>query len=639
MRSEPVGNARFSAFNKEILLTIKLDQGTELTVAAHKSETVHDLKKRVLGLCPGYTRSAHFFYKGVGLNELKTLKMYGIAGGEVLFLTPWKGDLFSRTGLARFFPAPMSDIRSTVTVHTPRGQELQVDVLGSDTVRVLWEKVKRISRFELFHSHEFVLGRQVLQGTVEMRDLGLESIGSINIVLSITIKVTSIRGANWTLKVLESDPIGRIRENVCDEPEMSDKVSIFCEQKELNDSLTFDLYHIRPHMQLYGKLRMPLTIQTSSGPVTFRPFLESTIWKVAFEAAVLAGLNPYDRYQIIHDGAPLNDYNKLSDAGIGEAAELELTRLGTPPTFAVGPNGVAGQLVLAAVLKQLLEPAVIIATKKNREELMWEGFTKEQILDPLELFRAMMMHGDKSDYPTEDVQTVEVRLDIFLIPSIHFTITLSRYEVVDQLKAMIEARTNYPKYMQKLLFNGGFMNDEYSLNYYSVTDGSMIGLLVTPENSYWLLPSDILDSTADQDFTEEEDYGDAGVVGGQTYYPPYGWKRYGFKVASYSDGTAWTGIQGNPGEWPVAYHSLQRFFSYQEIASSRENVFTAADIKQAERQQTPFLFENRRIKFAFQSKVNPHSIHTESGGQIYASPRDFDVRAFCFLFKFCSAEE
>lgn len=636
MRSEPVGNARFSAFNKAIPLVIKLERGKELTVAVHKSETVHDLKKKVLELCPDYARTAHFFYKGVGLNELKTLKMYGISAGEILFLSPWKSDPFARS---RFLIQPVGEVQATVTVQTPRGQELRVEVLGSDTVRVLWEKVKRLSRFELFHSHEMVLERQVLQNGVEMRELGLGTIGTIHIVLRITVKVTSLKGANWTLKVLATDPVGVIRDEICDEPEVTGKVAICCEEKELKDSLTFDFYQIRPNMQFHGKVRVPFTIQTSAGTVTLQPFQHSTIWKVAFEAAILANLNPYDRYQLAQDGVPLNDYSKLSDMGINEEVPMELVRLGTPPAFATGPNGVSGQLVLTAVLKHLLAPTLVIATKKTTEELLWEGFSRANILNPLELFRALILHGERTDYGTKTAQPSQVRLDIAVISSLRISVTISPYESVAALKAVIEDRTNFPMSQQRLLFSGSLLEDNYPLDFYSVKDGSLIVLIVTEELHYLLLPADAFDPSIDQDFTEEEDYGEAGVVGGQGYYPPYGWKRYGFKVTGLYDSEVWKETQGGPGEWAVVYHGLRPFFDSDQITAPRDCAFSAADLKQAEVSQPLIPFDGRYLKFAFQSKASPFSLHTESQGQVFSSPSDHDLRPFGFLMKFGSTED
>jgi len=634
MRSEPVGNARFSAFNKEIALVVKLERGKELIIAVHKSETVHELKKRVLELCPDYARTAHFFYKGVGLNELKTLKMYGISAGETLFLSPWKSDPFARS---RFLPQPLSEVQVTVTVHTPRGQELRVEVLGSDTVRVLWEKVKRLSRFELFHSHEMVLGRQVLQSTVEMRELGLGTSGGFQIVLRITVKVTSLKGANWTLKVLASDPVGVIRDEICDEPEVADKVAICCEEKELKDSLTFDFYQIRPNMHFHGKVRVPFTIQTSAGTINLHPFQHSTIWKVGFEAAISANLNPYDRYQLVQDGVPLNDYSKLSDMGIHEEVPMELIRLGTPPAFPAGPNGVSGQLVLTAVLKHLLAPTLVIATKKTTEELLWEGFSRANILNPLELFRALILHGERTDYGNKAALPTQIRLDVAVISSLRLSITISPYESVAALKAVIEDRTNFPMSQQRLLFGGGILEDNYPLDFYSVKDGSWVVLVVAEEHPYFLLPADALDPSTDQDFTDEEDYGEAGTVGGQGYYPPYGWKRYGFKVTGLYNSEVWKETEGGPGEWAVVYHGLHPFFDSEHIATPRDSVFSAADLKLAEVSQALVPFESRYLKFAFQSKANPSSLHTE--GQFFSSPSDHDLRPFGFLMKFGSTED
>lgn len=636
MRSEHVGNARFSTFNKEITLIIKLAQGKELAVAVHKSETVQDLKKKVLELCPEYTKTAHFFYKGVGLNELKTLKLYGISAGEVLFLSPWKTDPFSRSCLARFLPQQITEMQAKVTVQTPRGQVLHVEVLGSDTVRVLWEKVKRASRFELFHSHEMVLGRQVLQSGVELRELGLGTMGVIHIVLRITVKVTSLKGANWTLKVLATDPVGLIRDEICDEPELTEKVAICCDEKELKDSLTFDFYQIRPSMQFYGKVRVPLTIQTSAGEVSLCPFQTSTVWKVCYEAAIFANLNPYDRYQLVQDGVPLNDYSKLNDMGINTEEPLELIRLGTPPAFPAGPNGISGQLVLTAVLKSLLAPTLILATKKTTEELLWEGFSRSQILNPLELFRALILHGERTENASTNTPYSPIRLDISVISSLHLSVTISPYESVASLKAVIEDRTNFALSSQQLIFSGRVLDDQYPLDFYSMRDGSLIVLVVAGEHPYLLLPSDSLDPSADQDYSEEEDYGEAGVVGGQSYYPPYGWKRYGFKVAGLYDNEVWKGNEGQAGEWATAYHGLQPFFRSDQITAPRESVFSAPDIKQAEASQPLLPFEGRYIKFAFQSKANPLSLHTES--QVFASSCDQDLRPFGFLIKYASAE-
>lgn len=43
------------------------------------------------------------------------------------------------------------------------------------------------------------------------------------------------------------------------------------------------------------------------------------------------------------------------------------------------------------------------------------------------------------------------------------------------------------------------------------------------------------------------------------YRSPAGWKRFPLKVTGkYDDGDAWTGVDGQPGEWAVAYHGTHR---------------------------------------------------------------------------------
>ena len=66
----------------------------------------------------------------------------------------------------------------------------------------------------------------------------------------------------------------------------------------------------------------------------------------------------------------------------------------------------------------------------------------------------------------------------------------------------------------------------------------------------------------------------AKIIGGKLYNPPYGWTCYEFDIyLKYDNGDdSWMKMEGNYGEWAIAYHGVARGKNNSEIFSAIDNI-------------------------------------------------------------------
>ena len=125
------------------------------------------------------------------------------------------------------------------------------------------------------------------------------------------------------------------------------------------------------------------------------------------------------------------------------------------------------------------------------------------------------------------------------------------------------------------MHGGRQLEDDKSLGYYNIGPDSTVSSnlrLRGGSGPVWcFIDPSLLDEKFDYDFTSVRDDRKKYYRGGNRYYPPYGWKRYGLNVLGKYDDDAWLGeyrncTESTPGEWPLAYHGLKDHSVWPSIA-------------------------------------------------------------------------
>ena len=172
-----------------------------------------------------------------------------------------------------------------------------------------------------------------------------------------------------------------------------------------------------------------------------------------------------------------------------------------------------------------------------------------------------------------------------------------------------------------------------------------------PRRKYYIDDRSLLDEKYDYDFTNVWDDGTEYYRGGKPYYPPYGWKRFGFNVLGKYDDDDWLGeyrnrTESTPGEWPVAYHGLQDHSVWPSIArggydlgrSKRalfgRGIYSAPSIEVAEHFAKPFKVDGVTYKLVFQNRVSTEGLEIVPAdtpgavGEYWVQPNDQLIRPY-----------
>lgn len=172
------------------------------------------------------------------------------------------------------------------------------------------------------------------------------------------------------------------------------------------------------------------------------------------------------------------------------------------------------------------------------------------------------------------------------------------------------------------------------------------------------LPSGLLDTKRNFNFTKTSDRGKTFYRGGRIYERPCGWIRYAFNVAGkYPPNDVWlegtrkrsSPLESSPGEWPVSYHGTS-YNNGLSIAQEGYNlacgqrfkhgfgIYSTPEIRVAVRYAKTVKLRNRTYQVMIQNRVNPLTLKTitkeQNGvGEYYVSPNSKDVRPYAFCIR------
>ncbi|RIB22093.1 hypothetical protein C2G38_1998868, partial [Gigaspora rosea] len=202
------------------------------------------------------------------------------------------------------------------------------------------------------------------------------------------------------------------------------------------------------------------------------------------------------------------------------------------------------------------------------------------------------------------------------------TLECEENDSIDTVKQKIQDKENIPKNQQRLIFDGMNLEDNKTISEYCIKNESTLHLVLRLGGSSsrciisCLNVNDFLDPRFDYDFTNKKDIGKIFMRGSIQYKRPYGWKRFGLKVAGkYDNGDdKWLGKDKN--SWPVSYHGTAKHNArsiaedgYDLSKGKRfaygRGIYSTPDIHIAEKYAEKFEFEGSIYVMVFQNRVNP----------------------------------
>jgi len=157
------------------------------------------------------------------------------------------------------------------------------------------------------------------------------------------------------------------------------------------------------------------------------------------------------------------------------------------------------------------------------------------------------------------------------------------------------------------------------------------------------LPADHFDSVGDQDFSLSPI--SPSMRGGQAYYPPNGWKRYGLKVRGLFENDIWLEKTNGPWEWPVSYHGTSIANAKGILARGYDmdkkvrgyGIYSAQQITVALDYCQIFNYQGQRWVAVLMNRVHYHPSKMNRSGvpgnYIYVALSDKDIRPYGLLIR------
>ena len=260
--------------------------------------------------------------------------------------------------------------------------------------------------------------------------------------------------------------------------------------------------------------------------------------------------------------------------------------------------------------------------------------------------------------PVGESEDVEMVVYIKTLTGRNHTVSVSRGNIVADLKGNFHAAEGTPPDQQRLVFRGRQLEDTHSLEEYGIDAHSTIHLVLRVRSGSpvtYYLDDSLMDPRYNYDFTNITDDGTTFYRGDYKYRRPYGWKRYALKVLGRYENDDWLGPlgtrpQSSPGEWPVSYHgtALNGTRSLAEDGyrlttgrsfSRPRGIYSTPSIDIAANYALTFEVDRKRYQMVFQNRVNPANLtvlpeqQAAEGGQFWVSPQQEDVRPYAICVR------
>ncbi|CAG8668179.1 10468_t:CDS:1 [Cetraspora pellucida] len=239
---------------------------------------------------------------------------------------------------------------------------------------------------------------------------------------------------------------------------------------------------------------------------------------------------------------------------------------------------------------------------------------------------------------------VTIQIFVKMLCGKSITIDCKPNDTIDDVKKKIQDKEGILAHQQRLIFGGRQLEGEKTVNYYDITKGCTLHLVLNLLGggvviSY--LSTDFLDPSYDCDFTNVNDQSATFTRGGADYRRPCGWRRFALKVlGKYDNGNnGWLGTDANA--WPVSYHGTSkqnsRSISEDGYLLSKglrfaygHGIYSSPQVDIAKGFAKEFEHDGDKYLVVIQNRVSPVNLQKipVGVGEYWISKKDEDIRPY-----------
>jgi len=349
----------------------------------------------------------------------------------------------------------------------------------------------------------------------------------IRFVPLLALTLATVSGPRIQFSLYANQPISVVRQIGGEHVSLKDV--FYCGSKLLKEEVSFDFEKIAINAEIRAVRQLTFTVTTEQGKFTIPCTSEDSFQKVKVEAIVAAQLNVQGEYQLMVGSEVIVEKRRVGL--IQDSSTLILVALPKKKKH-VGVQEAA----VAMSMQQLVPEVQMIATNTPVQTLLKRGFQEKNILDPIQFYFMFLQYGEFGAASPPSFLSV-LTLQVEVVSWGQLSIEVTAGDTVLQLKQRIAQDIKIPSQNQALYFCGKALRDSNNLLFYGIGDKDVVRLICSGRNAYFLIPSERFDADGDNDFTHSGPEGEKR--GGEPYYPPIGWRRYGLKVTGLFESDIW----------------------------------------------------------------------------------------------------
>ena len=379
--------------------------------------------------------------------------------------------------------------RFEIFVETPTGKTITLEVVPSDTIEDIKFQLQDKEGIPPDQQRLLYCSGQ-LQNGLTLIDYNIQKESTLNLVLRLIgrfeISIKTLTGKAITLEVESSYAIEYVKGLIQDKEDIPpDQQTLIYAGKQLQNDLTLFDYNIQKETTLYlifrfiygmeifvnmltGKI-IHLDVQSSDTIEYVKGLIYDKEGIPPDQQRLIGGCNYDGKRCQLEDGVTLSDYNIQNQSTLHLVLRLRggpciYVKTLTGKTIAIGAKA---SDTINHVKSQLQDKEGITP---DQQKLSFAG---KPLADPHTL----------SDYDIQDGSTLGlllrsrggIQINIRLVEKI-VTLSVDYSDTIETIKAKINDKEHIPPDLQILTFAGRILQDEYTLDDYSVLDKSILHL-------------------------------------------------------------------------------------------------------------------------------------------------------------------